>query len=275
MRHDEPDEGDRPGDRGGGTAGDGHEGEPRQPHAPDRAAERGRRVVAEREHRERAHEQQRPDDHDGRERQEPDEVGGVARGHGSHHPGAVVAEGARVGERDHARDGGEARGERGAGEEQAGGIRARPRPHPDEHNDHGGDRGPGERGPRVAGCRPDPEDRDAEHHGERGARVDAEEAGLGERVPGHGLHHDAGDREQHADGHREERARRPQLPDDDRVPAAVVGVLDRVPHGIEGDVAGSRREAHGAQRDERCEGNDRSGGDGRGSGRWHGRVRLP
>ena len=70
---------------------------------------------------------------------------------------------------------------------------------------------------------------DGQHDGEGGPRVDAQHAGLGERVAGERLHDDAGgaERRAHHDGHCG--AGQTQLPDDDRGGAPVVGE-EPLPH---------------------------------------------
>src|SRR5690606_14018671 len=66
---------------------------------------------------------------------------------------------------------------------------------PDEVDEDGGDRRAAERQPDVVGRRGHAEVGDAEDDGEGGTGVDAEDAGVGQRIAGDTLHHRTGDAE--------------------------------------------------------------------------------
>ncbi|MCO5561385.1 hypothetical protein L7F22_015006 [Adiantum nelumboides] len=76
---------------------------------------------------------------------------------------------------------------------------------------------PGEAEPDVAGEGVDAEQRDPEHDGERGAGVEPEDAGLGDRVARHALCEHPGHAERGPGEDRQHRARQPHLGDDERV----------------------------------------------------------
>ena len=77
-------------------------------------------------------------------------------------------------------------------------------PSPPERRDrvhrHHGHRGAGEGEPEEGRERGHPEDRHRQHHRERRAGVDAEDAGVGQRVAGEALHQGPGEPEGGADG---------------------------------------------------------------------------
>ena len=78
-----------------------------------------------------------------------------------------------------------------------------------------------------------PKQRDAEHHRERRARRDAEQAGVGQRVAGVTLHQGTGDAEGHPDDQPEHGAGDAQVVHDDRLVGAV-GREEHLQHGATG-----------------------------------------
>ncbi|NCL75300.1 hypothetical protein AIIKEEIJ_02760 [Rhodococcus sp. YH1] len=91
---------------------------------------------------------------------------------------------------------------------------------PEDH-DAGGE-GPGEGEPQVLGGGGHAQQVDREHHQERGARVEAEQSRVGQRIAGVALDEGAGDAECDADHESEDRARDPQGVHDDVGVGAVV-----------------------------------------------------
>ena len=123
---------------------------------------------------------------------------------------------------------------------------APPRPERAEHvDDHAGQPGAGEGEPHVARQRRHAERVDADDDGQRGAGVDAEHAGVGQRVAGDALHQRPGQPEGGADPEPEQRAGDAQLAHD-QVVGRAVAVDERLPHRAERDRLGAEGDrAHG------------------------------
>nr|WP_238539376.1 hypothetical protein [Janibacter hoylei] len=129
-------------------------------------------------------------------------------------PEAVVVEVSRQGER-HGLDVGVEHGrDDRAGEDEAHHARAAVAGGADRVDDEGGDAA-AEQGHPGGRDRPGRDaEPDARRHHRRGRTcVDAEQAGVGERVDGHALHEGAGDGEGRADDDREDRALDPRVED--------------------------------------------------------------
>ena len=114
-------------------------------------------------------------------------------------PEPELVERVDVDQQDGRRDRPEQRGQRGAGEGELHRRRALASERAEGVDDHRGDRRPGEREPHVPEQRRQAEPVDPDDDEQRGAGVDAEDAGVGERVAGEALHHRAAGAERGAD----------------------------------------------------------------------------
>ena len=135
---------------------------------------------------------------------------------GADHPEPVLVEGVGVPHDDRGRDGAEERAHGGAREHQRDRVGAAPGR---ADREHGGRReaGSGEGEPHVAAQRPPRRTRRSPMTtAQRRAGLDAEQAGVGQRVAGVTLHQRAGDAERHADGDGEHGARDAQRVHDGR-----------------------------------------------------------
>jgi hypothetical protein len=237
VGHGQPDEPDRPGDRHrpAGAAHDAHRGEaPGEGHP---LAERPRDVLAEGQRVERAPGQEGEHHPDHQERRRPRQHLQVATGERADHPEPEGVQGAGVEQRHRRGQRGEQGGHRRPRQRQGHRARRRPARRPEGVDDHRRHRRPEQGEPRVPGHARDAQDVDRRHHGERRAGLDAEDAGIGERVARHALDHGARDAQRRADRDPDERPRQPELPDGD------VGVGAREV-GERGD--------HLGQRDRKC-----------------------
>ncbi len=217
VRHDQPDEEDRPGHRGRRPGEDGDQHQRRGPHPGDAGAQCVRHALAQREGVEGAAQQQRPEQAcpDGGQRQCQGRLfAGRQRADG---PEAVDVE--DVGEHEpHAEgDAAEHRGEGHAGEDQA-----QRRGTPDRGDQEGRAHRAGDGEAELAGLPGGQAEGRADGDGEPGARGDPEDAGLGQRVAGQRLDQGARHRQRRAHGDGQQGAGRPDVPDDH----VVVGALE-------------------------------------------------
>ena len=174
------------------------------------------------------------------ERQPRQHHGPVAPGNAAHLPEAEPVQGVLARDQDDVHQREQPRAQGGARQGELDRRRAVPAHGGNEVNDDGGSRRADEREPDVAGQRGDAEDVDSGDHGQRGAGVDADDARVRQRVPGHALHGCARQAqrrtgEQAQDG-----------PRDPRLHHGVVAVRrvepgQCLPHGFEGQAPG----AHG------------------------------
>ena len=112
--------------------------------------------------------------------------------------------------------------------------------------------------------RPKPVDADDDEQG--GAGVDAEDAGVGERVAGEALHDRAADAERGAGEQADDGARDPQRAHDQVVVVRRVEVEQGVEHGAERDRLGADGDARQADEDEHADGERRGRRRGRSGG---------
>ncbi len=191
VRHDESDEADGPGRRGGGSAQQGDGDERGDAHDAEAGAEGRGLLVAEGQRVETAPAGRGDDEPGGDERTDPGEREHVALGEGAEGPEAVGVEDVGVAHGDGAGDRVERRGECDAGEHEARDADPRAAPGHRPH-EHGGRGRADEREPHMAGDGAHAPDRDGRDDGEGGSRVDAQHARLGEGVAGERLHDDTG-----------------------------------------------------------------------------------
>jgi hypothetical protein len=195
VRDREADEGDGPGggDRGAAQDDDRQRGDGAGDlHA---LAQRAGDVLPEGEGVERAGRREGEHDPDGDEGQHPHGDLAVPPGQGPDHPEAELVEGGDVEQEDGGGARGQQGGEGGTGQRQLHRGGAPPAQGPERVDDDAGHGRPGEGAPHVARQRPEPEGADANHDGEGGTGLDAEEARVGQRVPGDALHDRTGEAE--------------------------------------------------------------------------------
>ena len=265
VRDRQPDEGDRPGG-GRGRARQQRDrdgaGDPRPPRV---GAEGARLVVAERERVQgprQGERRQRADDH---ERQRHRQLRRAAPVERADRPLVVLLQQQRVGQREAVDERDQRVGDRGPGEREPHRCGAAAAGGADRVDEHRGQRGADEREPHVALGSGDPEQPDRGHHGGRRPGVDAEQAGIGERVARQRLHQRAGQAERHADHEPEQRARQPDL-GHDRGVGGVQLPRQRLHDLPQRDAAGADGEAEQDRESERREG-------GGGNGNTH--IRVP
>ncbi len=245
MGNHEADEGDGTdgGRRGPAQERDGDQGEPA--HAGGTDAQRPGLLLPQRQGVECQARGQRQQQTRGEEGPEPGEQTRIAVLQGAHHPEAVGLEGLGVVHGD------------GAGD----GVKAGPQGHARQHeasrtgvgaatghelNQDGGQGGAGEGEPEVAVDVGDPQQGDGQDHCQGGAGVDAQDAGLGQRVAGQGLHDDPGHGQASADDDGQNGARHAQSPHDDGVDGLVMA--DQTGPGLtEGQAARADGEAEQTQ----------------------------
>jgi hypothetical protein len=175
-------------------------------------------------------------------------------------PVAHIVEGGRVEQRDARRDAAQQRTDRDADESESHGRRGRATKGSERIDDQRGGRGTREREPHVSRDRRDSDERDADRHGERGARVDAEDPGIRERIARERLDEPARQSQRRARHDPEHGSREARLHDD--VGVALVGRAEqRVDHGPELDLLRSEQQAEGEagrERDRQDEDPDRA-----------------
>ncbi len=183
-------------------------------------------------------------------------------------PEVVLLQQLGVGEDDAVDDRRQRRADRGAREREPHRRRAPAAGGADPVDHDRGDRRTEEGEPDRAGRAGEPK-RQRDHDRGRGARVDAEQAGVRERVAGQRLHQRARDADRRAHGDAEHRPRDPQVADDRRL-LRVAAVQQRV----EGVLQRDRARAHG-QAEQRGEGEDGDGHAESGAPRQNGRSARP
>ena len=227
-----------------------HRDDPPQAYEAEPAAEGGGHVVAEGEAVECGRGGQRQYRADRQERQQAADDGAVLVREGARGPEAVAVQGVGIGEDDRVGEREQQEGDGDSGQREFDRRRARAARPAEQEDQHAGAERTGEGEPDRAVQRTDPEQGDGHHDSEGRARADAEDAGVGERVSGEGLHERAGEPQGRARGGGEDGARYPDGPDD-VVHQTVRGVAQQRPDDlVRGDVDGPQPQRQHAQRHE-------------------------
>ena len=184
-------------------------------------AERPPGLVAEPDRVQRPPEREREQQAERDERRDLPAQRGRVPGERADLPEAVLVERLAVDQREALHVGDQREADRRAGEREPHRRRAAAPRGPDAVDDHRGHARADEGEPDVDERADDAEQRRRRHDRGRGARVDAEQAGVGERVARQRLHQRPAHPERRADDQPEDRARDPQVVDDDRVVGAV------------------------------------------------------
>ena len=175
-----------------------------RPRATSSPSDRVLRTRPSTERQQAAGDQERGDLHDDRH---------VPTGQRPDRPEPELVEGGLIQQQHRAGDGAEGGAEGRAGQRQLDRGGAFPAQGGDRVDDHRRHCRAGEGEPDVAEDRGHAEGGDADHDQQRGAGVDPEDAGIGQRVAGDTLHHGTGQTQRGADQDAQDRARQPQLAD--------------------------------------------------------------
>ncbi|MND30069.1 hypothetical protein D3C80_205950 [compost metagenome] len=129
-----------------------------------------------------------------------------------------------------------------AGQRQANRVQAAAAQCADQRHQQGGKHRAGKGEPQIFADVSGTKESDAQYHGKPRAGVNAENAGVGQRIAGEGLHQHAGQAQGDTRQHADQRARQPGVGNDGAVGAATLAV-ERLDNRVEGDRFGTERQA--------------------------------